>query len=388
MTQDNRPMRYVEYTPDAFPPETVVYRASSLGSCDVAVLATAAGMQGADKPDWFQEVLDEGTLAEGVIACMWEEETEIPTINDQLEVELVIGEIDGRRVIIRGHIDGESEHDQRVGREYKKFRDSTWEDFLRQGIEINKNYPWQLSVYWYARGWFEAEVVGGHVKGYVSIDEEGDPGATIYATPKDAREAGIEAFLPVIGEVKHKLVTAPPIPLKDIRRKIVRWERLINEGTPLSEGRCEKPYAYPCPFFTLHPDDDEPEVYAVAKSNKAVGESIVAIHDATTQIAALAAEMRVLDKLRKQHTEILKEGLAEMGEEADTAKVITYDGRSITRSRYHRKGYEVKPADVDTFSFTKEEIKPSPAVKRAAARAEAAAKKAASSTKTTRVGKK
>lgn len=383
MTQDNRPMRYIEwlnYDPDSgaeypYPVEQVVYRASSLGSCDVAVLATAAGMQGADRPEWFQEVLDEGTIAEGVIACMWEEETEIPTINDQLEVELVIGEIDGRRVIIRGHIDGESEHDQRVGREYKKFRDSTWEDFLRQGIEINKNYPWQLSVYWYARGWFEAEVVGGHVKGYVSIDEEGDPGATIYATPKDAREAGVETFLPVIGEVKHKLVTAPPIPLKDIRRKIVRWERLINEGTPLSEGRCEKPYAYPCPFFTLHPDDDEPEVYAVAKSNKAVGESIVAIHDTTTQIAALAAEMRVLDKLRKQHTEILKEGLAEMGEEADTAKIITYDGRSITRTRGPRKGYTVQDGFTDSFAATKEETEPKP-------------RKAAAKTKTTRVGKK
>jgi len=389
MTQDNRPARYVERFnegPDDEPIEQVVYRASSLGVCDVHILATAQGMIGADKPEWFQQVLDEGSLAEGVIACMWEEETGVWTANSQQEVELEIGEIDGRRVIIRGHIDGMRDGlGPIVLREYKKFRKSTWENFLRQGIEVNKNYPWQASVYMHALGAEECEFVGGHLIGYYDSKEEGDPHRTIYDSLDDV-PAGVIP-LPEISEVKHKPILAPPIALKDIRARIVRWERLINAGTPLSEGKCEKPYAYPCPFYTLHPDDDEPEVFAIAPGpkNEVIGGAIKRLHGTTRRLTELNAEIRRLDAERKADTVILREELGKLGQDANDATVIQYGSLSLTRTRSHvdeavitRKAY-----DKDSFTATKTpDLSAKPAPRKAA-------KKAAGKTeKTTRVGGK
>jgi hypothetical protein len=219
---DDRPIRYEEMGEDGT--VTVVYRASSLGMCDRAMLAAARGYPAAPHPDWFQEVLDEGTQAEGLINAAWEEETGVTTCNDQSTVELEIGEIDGKRVIIRGHIDGDT-GPTNILREYKKFRDSTWGKFITNGVEINNNYPWQVSVYMHGGRYDACEFVGGHWDG-----EQ-------------------------ISEIYHHHITMPPIPMKAIRLKIARIERMIAEGwSPTDQHediRCNET-TYPCPYWKLH----------------------------------------------------------------------------------------------------------------------------------------
>lgn len=399
---DDRPARYVEPTPfelindDDRPEQTVVYRASQLGVCDVHILSVSQGFLGAPMPQWFRDVLDEGSLCEGDIATMWEEKMEIPTINAQAECELDLGDMFGHRVIVRGHIDGEADHvpfgdTENVGREFKKFRESTWDNFLSKGIEVNKNYPWQASVYWHARGWSHLEFVGGHIAGYRCPNGS-------YCTPcmkgklhdkpyDDNADELTPTRIPVIGEVQCKRITLPPIPLKDIRKRILRWERMIDSGMVAADVDCQKPFAYPCPFYTLHPEDDEPETFKVPTGH-AAGGAIKRIHGTTRRLTELAAEMRRLGEERKRDQAELKEHLAALGEDADSAKFITYGSLSLTRTRSHVNEKTIRAYDTDNFAATKEpdlSAKPGgkPAAKKAAPK-KAAAKKAAA--KRTRVG--
>lgn len=217
---DNRPIRYEETGEDGV--TTVVYRASSLGMCDKAMLAAARGYPAAPHPDWFQEVLDEGTRAEQLIVDQYQARG-VEVYGQQDTVELEIGEIDSKRVIIRGHIDGRNQFGDLV--EIKKFRDSTWGKFLTSGVEINANYPWQVAVYMHALGVGNCEFVGGHWDGEK------------------------------ISEIDVKHLANPPIPMKAIRLKIARIERMIAEGLDPTDNipdiHCNET-TYPCPYWKLH----------------------------------------------------------------------------------------------------------------------------------------
>ena len=357
MPADHRPVRYIE-TDAETGQETVVYRASGLMICERALIALASGMKGAERPAWFQQVLDEGSIVEGDIAAMHDEATGLDTVNDQAEVELEIGEINGRLVIVRGHIDGEVmyDNDEFVGREFKKFRESTWRNFLRQGIEINKNYPWQASVYWHAREWDALEFVGGHITGYEA------PDGTVHDEPELPDGTMGQ---PIVGEIEVKHLEAPPIALKDIRKRIVRFERLIAEGGAVMDTACDKSQ-YPCPFYTLH--DEEDNSYALPK-NKRTGEIVQTFVNIDTRKAELAAQMRELDKAKTTIVKELREIIGAEGKDADEAKEITYDAGNgvthvITRKRYHQAEKTVGAYDVDSMSV-KKPAKPKSRVKKA-----------------------
>lgn len=230
IASDNRPIRYLEG-------DTVIYRASSIGACERALVASARRALPQPHPTWFQEVLDEGTLNESVISDMWDQETGIPTVDQQREFNLLIGEIDGRDVYVRSHIDGMNGADPTSIREYKKFRDSTWPVFLQQGVEVGANYPWQVSVAMHAlcaemdnSELPACEFVGGHYAG-------DDSGRTIT-------------------EVSCSYIASPPIPLVAIRKKIARVERLINTGFDIMETPCDGK-TYPCPYWKYHDPKDE-----------------------------------------------------------------------------------------------------------------------------------
>jgi hypothetical protein len=360
MPQDNRPPRYIERDSDGN--ETVIYRASSMMICERALVALASGMSGAPRPAWFQQVLDEGAIVEGDIAAMHEDETGIPTVNDQAEVELEIGEIDGRRVIVRGHIDGEADGSESgphevVGREFKKFRDSTWPTFLRQGIEINANYPWQASVYWHGREWTALEFVGGHITGYqCGIDIN-----RIHTAPDGPDVDGFECDpacinrQPIVGEIVTKHLDAPPIAMKDIRRRIVRFERLIAEGNALLDVPCGKSM-FPCPFYTLH-DEDESTEYTLPTDKHTI-EVVQTLVNIDTRASDLRAQLRELDKAKKVINVELRAIVSVEGQDADEAKhLICNVGNNVThrltRKRYHQPAKEIGAYDVDSFSMEK-----------------------------------
>lgn len=236
---DNRPARYIETTDDGT--ETVVYRASSLGGCERAFVAMANGYAARPHPQWFQEVLDEGTAMESVIREMFhvnqgEDPTDRTGWQDQFEGELEVGTIGGRRIVVRWHCDDvlfdDDDPKSTVLREYKKFRDSTWPKFQRSGVECNPNYPWQVAAMMHTlddMGYAVAcQFIGGHYQ-----DEDEGNGR-------------------VITEVQHHVYADPPIPRVAILKKLARIERLIAEGNAPDETPCQ--VSFPCGFWYLHDD--------------------------------------------------------------------------------------------------------------------------------------
>lgn len=355
MGQDNRPVRYIERDEDGN--ETVVYRASGgLTWCDRAIVALANGVPGAAPPEWLQMVFTEGVLAEGDIAAMHEEQTGLTLVNDQLEVELEMGEINGRRVIIRGHIDGEAETPEGlIGREFKKLRPSMWDEFVRKGVEIRPEYPWQVSVYWYARNWVECEFVGGKLIGY-QCDKDTN---RIHDKPNGPDDDGSECVpecklrMPVIGELHTTRLTAPPIPLKAIRKRVVHLERLIAEGRAPLDVECSR-HMYPCPYFALH-DEDEAGVFELPTNDETVA-AVTLLTEIEQQRKKLNAEVRKLDDKRKEVSKKLREIIAGLGPEADEAKELVLrvkDGEELRliRKRYVQPERVQRSYTVDTFSI-------------------------------------
>jgi len=304
---DNRPARYLE--DDG---ATVVYRASSLGLCPKAIVALADGYTPAPMPEWFREVLDEGTRAEPVISAMWDKETGIPTTSQQMVVELEIGVIAGRRVIVRAHIDGQAGVDP-VLREYKKFRDSTWPDFLRQGVEVTPTYPWQVSAMMHATGWGECEFVGGHY----DTDEE------------------------KITEVHPKLLAAPPIPLSAIKARIARIEADINGGVHVDKVTCTG--MFPCPVFYLHSDEELPRVE---------DPKLIAIAE---EIRAVLDEASRCDKEAKDLRKMAKGLYADLRSQLDQEEGAVLMGKyRVTWGKKDIKGYTVEPKSDEPYMFVKE----------------------------------
>src|SRR5690606_34278088 len=138
--------------------------------------------------------------------------------------------------------------------------------------------------------------------------------------------------------------------MKDIRKRIVRLERLIAEGHAPLDVTCSKDN-YPCPFYTLHDEDDAPESYALP-TNKRTTEVVQTLVNVETRRSALAAELRELDKAKKKVAAELREIVSAEGQEADDAKELVADvgngvTHTISRKRYHQAEKVVKGYDVD-----------------------------------------
>ena len=230
MTQDNRPPRYVEG-------DKTIYRASSLGMCDKAFVALSMGYDPRAFPQWFQDVLDEGTEAEATIREMWEAEMEVEVVDvgRTLEMEILEG------VWLRGSIDGMYvRKDFPVLFEAKKIRDSGWAQYQRVGVEYQKNYPMQTSAYIHMLA-EELDIqpdmafVGGHME---NKGTDSDPDWQIT-------------------EVDHHLYVDPPVSLRAIKKRIVGLERLISETKAIGDLKCGDMRQFPCPVFYLHDDDEE-----------------------------------------------------------------------------------------------------------------------------------
>ena len=343
---DNRLFRYIETGDDGT--ETVVYRASSVGACERALLATARKYERRQHPEWFDAVLDEGRRMEPHIDAIWQNETGVTVVGGQDIVELYVGEIDGRDVIIRGHIDGRIDGDRHTLVEYKKFRPSTWGKFLQQGVEVNVNYPWQVSVYMYAGMFDNVMFVGG-----------------LYSPEQDR-----------IVEVAEFRLTNPPIPLAAIRRKVARIERMINAGfDPCDDGVECKASMYPCPYFYLHDDrrDDttatstpvDTAVDKPVRKRKQKQDSLPtvtiepsdALYDLIADTQTHRQEVTRLRRLIEEHDRLAKKAqtdlLAAMTAAGATAgSTATVGDFVLSWTEQHRKAYEVKESTVTEFTIT------------------------------------
>lgn len=317
---DDRPARYTEG-------DLIVYRASGLGGC--ARMLTACAFPDAYPPspwpDWFQVVLDEGSAYESLIRRRWDESTGLPTVDDQMQVELEVGEVGGKLVVVRGHIDGRCEGvaPEWTGREFKKFRESGWQTFLRKGVEIHPNYPWQVAAMMHATGW-DWQFVGGR------LDKDGE-----------------------LTEVVGMDITNPPIPFKAIRDKLMGIEKGILDGFDPKEVECR--VQFPCPQYKIH--DPEDEAYEIPVGGGADGKAGERAREAITRLAEVQAYGRALEANLKEWKEIgakvsqdLRDALEELGDDAVAAKVLLIEGHRVTRVRKTISEHVRRASTQDYFS--------------------------------------
>jgi hypothetical protein len=327
---DDRPIRYLD------PDGTVVYRASGLGACDGVILGLAAGRRPAQTPDWLMEIFNEGHEAEPFILARLIEKYDsdhdvMLELDTQNEWELEIGEINDRRVIIRSHSDG-YDFTNHILVEAKKFRPSTYPKFQRQGVECNPNYPWQLSVMMHSihqlNGLMpEALFVGGRYE-----KEEGDDSP--------------------IGEVEWHTYPDPPIPFKDIRKRIARWENMIGDGLDVTDLTTCSTRMYPCAMFgkgcpseaeddTVELEGEHAEVAALLGEQWAVQQGII------------TTAKRMIEEAEKKK-KALREGIEGLLDD------IGEDHKKMTAGGYkfnHITG-EVPPKEVKGYSLDYWKITP------------------------------
>jgi len=306
----------------------VHYRASSLGMCDRVFVAIAEGMTPHAFPEWFQEVLDEGTRMEDEIVARFNAEHDTEVFDSQRKVTLEI--MDG--VVIDGHIDGlvppevDSEFQIPSLMDAKKFRDSTWSKWLRNGVECNANYPMQMSIYMHALSdEYDGDVglfmVGGH---YWADELKGEEG---------------------ISEIHTHAYIDPMVNRLAIRKRVGYLEKLINDGASVTDVACPATPMYPCPFFYLH-DTDAVEPPA-RPADADVGLLLTGIVEMQEKKKALDKEVRELDKSIKALKGGL-EGWAEAAgkEDGETSRLevegVEYDVKILT---VERKGYTVEDGE-------------------------------------------
>lgn len=367
-TPDHRPRRYVERDENGRPLK-IVYRASSLGACDRSFVACATGVPAEPHPGWFQVVLDEGTNAEAQINAWWEAATSIPTIGAQTELELDLGleaTVDKIEVpiVVRVHPDGfatpASTTETVVIREYKKFRTSTYPNWQRQGVEVHKNYPWQVAACMFAvaamsddgKTMPQVEMVGAHW-GVKADDPEGTP--------------------PRVLECTLHMIDMPPIPLRAIKQKVNRIEGLIADGYTAQDVQvaCDEK-DYPCPYWRVHPTElaggkknaKPAPVKLKVEIDDPINTKIIRLRAAQGRVAGMEAELKKIkaarDELRAEIAEVLDQyGISEKGGVADI------NGEILERVWQERKGFEVKPSvtsylkvqTVDEMAATKSKSK-------------------------------
>lgn len=318
---DDRPVRYIDT--DADGNDVVVYRASGLASCDRVFVAYANGHTPAPLPEFMAEVFAEGHRWETAIIEGYEAECGVKTFDHQREVVLDLGTIRGSHVIIRGHIDGLSTDGQATWVfDAKKIRDSGWADFMRRGIEMQANYPWQMSVYFHAlvaegvdlAGW---DLVGGHLEG------KGDDAQLV--------------------EVRNKTGMDAPLPFKAIRRKVAAIEKLIADGLDVGEVPCNVDQ-YPCPFYKLHDekgdlderaeDADDDEVFAWPEDDGELDALLIGFADASESVRHLTAKLKTAEEAKKAAARGLYAAIEHYEDQgADKASKLVGRGWEVSRTR-------------------------------------------------------
>ena len=292
--------------------------------CDKAIVATALGFEPQSKPEWFQEVLDEGTRMEEPIALKYmEEKGEMPT-DDQKEITLEV--MDG--VVIVGHIDGLV---WRTGSpwlwEAKKFRDSTWQKAVKSGVECNKNYPMQVSAMMHALSdEFDTDVELDFVVGHYDADTDD------------------------ITEIFTHHYTDPPINRLAIRKRIKHLEELVAKGD-LAGTSCPLPLQYPCGFFHFHDDAGDVADGLVDIPSDVTLELLIAEYVAADeQRLELERQVKAASAKSRNFKEGIQEWLRAQGFDGREG-IVDIDGTKykLLTKETTRAGYEVKPS---TFQQT------------------------------------
>lgn len=237
---DDRPVRYLETGEHG---ERVIYRMSGLLMCQRIPFGLDYGIEPAPVPKHIQAGFDRGhDHEEKIIARILERGPELldtdPFIGrgqcvvhevdgSRDELMLRVGEINGRDVWLRGHVDGigvvsvlqvgGTTSREKAVVEAKYLGPDYWKRFLASGLDVIGKYPWQVSAYSHATGL---------------------PVLFVAAQRDDSKPDGI-------GDIKAQWIQEPPVSLWKIKAQIARYENHIAAG---KMPECDKA-EYPCPMF-------------------------------------------------------------------------------------------------------------------------------------------
>lgn len=267
-----------------------VYRASGIGSCTRALVASLLGYR-ESRYQKTQKILDdaakEGNLHEGAIMASLEEMGHrLETHQDTVEKQVIPG------VIIRGHTDGrgkppKARNDR--GYEAKTMSQDRYRKWMSHPTFVEAmlsgqfdKYAWQLSVYMHATGLPFVYAVKNRNSGELSIEE----------------------------------IAVPLVDWKTIRRKVIAVEKWVKRDDlpPCDVSGGEK---YFCPFVQLHDDgfgdegDDDFEPITSVQDVVLIGMA--------ERHADLSTIVRAGDAARKERTEVGEKMLTAM---AGQKKVI------------------------------------------------------------------
>lgn len=317
---NDKPIRWTDKTDDGR--KLVIYRASAIGGCERAFVAAAHGMIAKPPPEKMQEIFDEGHDAEPQILAMWEEAGGMVVAgSSQRELELTIIDDDDLRVVVRGHVDALSDDGIL---ECKKFRDSTWKDWLSRGVEVHPTYPWQVAALMHA--WQERE---GEYPLVTMLGGRWSDGRVV--------------------EIAPQYIANPPIPLRAFKKKIARIERLVDEGYTPTDAEVKCTGSYPCPYWYLHDDQlaggggakEKPAPVKIRQVPDEIAALLASDVSFKTQLKMLEDDAKKIKAKRDAGRVKITEWLAAQGVAAGGSAVG--GGYVIEHVRREVKGYEVKP---------------------------------------------
>lgn len=223
--------------------QKIVYRASSLGYCDKALVAARLNHTPSPAPAKLQATFDAGHDAETWV------NTQLHLTYQQDSVRL---DIPGTDACVIGHIDGlealpppllrVAEIKSQSPREYDRWTEDSW-----TRDPLWRKYAWQVSVYMHATGnarGDRAELALVRVRRPGPCDCDPDPGSS-YIHKTDCNSDH---------RFTVRVYTKPFHTLPEIYARVQYLEELAaNELLPA----CTANNAFGCPFFHLHEDDTE-----------------------------------------------------------------------------------------------------------------------------------
>lgn len=214
----------------------IIYRASALGGCLKALVASRLEFVQMPAPKFIQEKYDAGHAAEDPVVDKLRHEHGIRIVGRQIETRTEVAP----NVVVMGHIDG-IVFGSNCLLEIKSQGQHEWDEFEKYGWDsgLFPRYKWQISAYFHSNYEFEKCL-------FVRYNRD-------------------------TGEISKEMLTRPFYSLAHIRARVLGAEEYVAEGK--LPATCDVAM-YPCPVFYLHEDSGEvmpDEMVAMAKAYKELG---------------------------------------------------------------------------------------------------------------------
>lgn len=287
--------------------DSIIYRASSLGSCFRRLWAARSQLGAQSPPESLQKTFDKGHELEGMILDKLAREFQWVLTDYQKEVSLHVGtNHEGRELYVLGHVDALGTgpgggHFMPV--DAKSFAQSTMDNFLANGIRSFPHYSWQQSAY----------AVG----------------------------LGVERFcLPLYnketGELTVKVYDTLPHSYEDIQDRIFQVEQYMEDRTEMSSIPCTGDWG--CPYSYLHdtkPVDIIPDAAFPLINNYLLAKKKIDTYKTVQKVLAIqlqsllpytedlrtfsspSASVSIVNNPKRMDTQKVKELLTAAGEDLD-----------------------------------------------------------------------